>query len=129
MSDSLAFIIEDDYDLSTVFAGALQAAGFETEIIRAGDKALERLAVITPDVVVLDLHLPHVEGVDILEYIRGDPRLAETRVIIITGDAVLANSPSLQEATVQILIKPVTFKRLRNLARLLKLSSRRVQHG
>lgn len=129
MNSSLALIIEDDYDLSIIFAEALQAAGFETEIIRSGDKALERLSTSAPDIVVLDLHLPRVEGMSILRQIRNDPRLAKTRIIVVTGDTALADSPFLQRAAVQILVKPVTFRQLRNLARLLKLSSRRFQHG
>jgi DNA-binding response OmpR family regulator len=40
MSNSFALIIEDDRDAATIFSEALQAAGFETEIIRSGDTAL-----------------------------------------------------------------------------------------
>ena len=58
-----ALIVEDDKDLSTIFSIALQEADFETEIVSTGDKALERLADIVPDVVVLDLHLPKGQNV------------------------------------------------------------------
>jgi DNA-binding response OmpR family regulator len=114
MSNPFALIIEDDFDASFIFAQSLQAAGFETEIIRSGDLALARLAVTTPDVVVLDLHLPHAAGTDILNQIRADGRLAETRVIVATADPRLAET--LQDEADLVLIKPISFSQLRDLA-------------
>lgn len=127
MSNPLALIIEDDYDSAVIYENALRAAGFDTEIIYSGDKALERLTVTEPELVVLDLLLPGVPGVSILEHIRNDKRLADTQVIVITGDTVLADTSPLQEGTVQILVKPVTFTQLRDLARFLKLVKREPQ--
>ncbi len=121
MSNPLALIIEDDYDSAVIFDNALRAAGFDTEIIYSGDKALERLAATSPELVVLDLLLPGVPGMNILEHIRNDKRLVDTQVIVITGDTVLADTSPLQEGTIQILVKPVTFTQLRDLARFLKL--------
>jgi len=118
MSDLLALIIEDDYDLSNIFAEALQAAGFETQIIQTGDAALVRLSSTTPNVVVLDLHLPRVGGVDILRQIRTDPRLAETRVIVTTADERLAET--LREEADLVLVKPISFSQLRDLSSRLK---------
>jgi DNA-binding response OmpR family regulator len=114
MSDSFALIIEDDYDLSNIFAEALQAAEFETEIVRTGDRAFERLSSTTPDVVVLDLHLPGVAGTDLLRQIRTDPRLKETRVMVATADERLAET--LQEEADLVLLKPISFRQLRDLA-------------
>lgn len=54
--NNLALVIEDDADLATIFAGALQAAGFAVETIRDGAQAVTRLAETIPHVVVLDLH-------------------------------------------------------------------------
>jgi DNA-binding response OmpR family regulator len=114
VSNRLALIIEDDYDASRIFAEALQAAGFEAEIIRSGDTALALLAVTTPDVVVLDLHLPHAAGTDVLHQIHADLRLAETRVIVATADPRLAET--LQDEADLVLIKPISFSQLRDLA-------------
>jgi DNA-binding response OmpR family regulator len=60
----IALIIEDDEDLSIIFSEALNSAGFQTEIIRNGRLAMERLAVVTPEIVSLDMHLPEISGVD-----------------------------------------------------------------
>jgi two-component system KDP operon response regulator KdpE len=120
MSQPLALIIEDEADLAEIFSQALRAAGFGTEIARDGRQALERLASITPDVVVLDLHLPHVDGDDLLHQIRGDSRLADTRVIIASADPLMAEV--LDGLADLVLIKPVSFGQLRDLSQRLKLT-------
>jgi len=121
MDSLLALIIEDDEDLSTIFAGALEAAGFETEILRDGRVGLERLQASQPHVVVLDLHLPYVSGSELLEVIRGDERLADTRVILATADPRMADI--LDDRADLVLIKPISFSQLRDLASRLKPSS------
>lgn len=114
MSHSLALIIEDDPDLATIFAEALRGAEFETEIIRDGKAALNRLEAIIPSVVVLDLHLPFASGKEILEHIRANTRFNDTKVILATADSGLADT--LQSEADLILLKPISFGQLRNLA-------------
>lgn len=120
MSEPLALIIEDEADLSEIFSQALRAAGFATQVARDGRQALERLATLVPDVVVLDLHLPHVDGDDLLHQIRGDERLADTRVIIASADPLMAEV--LDGLADLVLIKPVSFVQLRDLSQRLKLT-------
>ncbi len=114
----LAIIIEDDPDAAAIFSAALKAADFEAEIVMSGDKALERLTVTDPTVVVLDMHLPQVAGPDILHYIRADKRLADTLVIIATADPSM--SDALQEDATLVLLKPISFSQLRDLAKRLR---------
>jgi CheY-like chemotaxis protein len=110
----LAFVIEDDPDLSVIFAAALQSAGFETEIINDGGKALARLAEQAPSLVILDLHLPHLSGVNALRQIHSDRQLLNTRVVVCTADAAMADE--LREQADLVLLKPVTYSQLRDLA-------------
>ncbi|MBN1991914.1 MAG: response regulator transcription factor [Anaerolineae bacterium] len=114
MANPLAFIIEDDDKLATIFAEALRMAEFETEVVQDGHTALTRLANTTPAVVVLDLHLPHVSGQEILQQIRGDERLAKTRIILATADALMAEH--LRQKADLVLIKPISFSQLRDLS-------------
>ena len=117
MAKTLGFVIEDDEDLAVIFSEALQSAGFAVETINSGDKALARLAVAVPAVVVLDLHLPRVAGIDILHQIRADVRLAQTRVIVATAHPRMAQS--LRDEADLVLLKPVSFSQLRDLAAIL----------
>lgn len=114
MSDLFALIVEDETDLAIIFSKALQEAGFETQIVRAGDTALMWLTSTAPQVVVLDLHLPRVPGEEVLEQIRADERLATTKVIIATADPRLAET--LQDRADLVLLKPIGFSQLRDLA-------------
>ena len=114
MDKPLALIVEDEFDISLVFSKALQAAGFETEIIASGDAALTWLSSSEPDIVILDLNLPRVTGPEILQYIRGDERLAKTPVVVATAYARLADS--VRDQASHILFKPVSFAQLRDLS-------------
>jgi DNA-binding response OmpR family regulator len=119
LSKPLALIIEDDYDLAAIFDEALKAAEFETKVIRTGDVAMRELAISIPDVVVLDLHLPHVAGTDILKRIHADGRLNDVRVIVTTADARLGEM--LQEEADLVLLKPISFSQLRDMAKRLRM--------
>ncbi len=119
MTKQLALIIEDDYDASTIFATALQVVGFDTEIISSGEQAVARLNAVTPDLVMLDLHLPRVVGTDILNQIRNDERLKDTLVIVASADARMADM--IRPLADLVLLKPTTFSQVRDLAsRLIK---------
>ncbi|MFZ6026626.1 MAG: response regulator [Chloroflexota bacterium] len=115
MSKGLAFVIEDDANLVELFSEALRRADYETESIQSGDIALNRLRAVAPSVVVLDLHLPKVSGMDILALLREDDRFADTRIIIASADATLAET--LHDQADLVLVKPVSFHQLRDLAR------------
>lgn len=115
MSDQpLAVIIEDDQDLSYIFAEALRAAGFKAEVRRDGKGAMACLEELRPKVVILDLHLPHVAGTEILKQVRASDQLHNTRVVITTADARLAEET--ERLADFVLIKPISFSLLRDLA-------------
>lgn len=114
----LAFIIVDDPKLTTIFNKALQMANFETEVLSDGKAALQRLSAATPDLIVLDIHLPYISGEDILHWIRQDDRLRATPVVIVTAD--LFKAKALQREADQVVIKPIGFERLYNLILSLK---------
>jgi DNA-binding response OmpR family regulator len=114
MNKPLALVVEDEYDISLIFARAMQSAGYETEIVRSGDTALTWLSAATPSLVILDLQLPRVPGTQILHYIRTEPRFSDTRVVVATAYSNMA--ANLQDRADWVLVKPVNFGQLRNLA-------------
>ena len=68
---------------------------------------------------VLDLHIPTITGEVLLRQIRSDPRLADTRIILATADALRAEV--LRPEVDMVLLKPISFTQLSDLAaRLLK---------
>ena len=118
---TLGLIIEDDQDLSEIFSQALSAAGFETEIINDGLAAEERLKQIAPSIVILDMHLPNKSGNMLLQQIREDARLTNTRVVVATADPQMGEDMRIDADLV--LIKPISFTQLRD------LSARFIQQG
>lgn len=118
MTAHTAMVVEDDPDIATIFRAALKDAGFEVETFLDSEKALARLGDHSPDVVVLDMHMPIVSGAELLQYIRSDERLAATRVIIATADHQLAES--LHNEVDLALLKPVSYSQIRDLAMRLK---------
>ena len=111
---NLAFIIEDDVDLSTIFADALESVGYEVERIKDGLKAQQRLREAIPDLILLDMHLPHISGGDLLTEIREDERLSNTNVILTTADARMAEA--YDNLADFVMVKPISFVQLRDLS-------------
>ena len=113
-SNPVAFIIEDDTKLARIFEHSLRAVEFEVEVLMDGQQALDRLEEATPDLIILDLHLPLVSGDAILTYIRGEERLKDVRVIVASADGVLAEN--LPERADTILLKPISVMQLQRIA-------------
>ena len=111
--ENIAFVIEDDQDLSNIFTEALKAAGYQVETIRDGAIAQQRLKEANPEIIILDMHLPNVDGAQLLTQIRADERLTKTRVILATADALLGDYYNKQADLV--LVKPISFSQLRDL--------------
>ncbi|HNT75150.1 MAG TPA: response regulator [Anaerolineae bacterium] len=111
MTDKLILVVEDDPDSALLFCEVLKMAGFEVEVAGNGAVAASRLEEIVPALVVLDLHLPLIGGIRILQQIRSDPRLATTRVLVATANDRLVNVVEHQSDAV--LVKPISINTLR----------------
>ena len=100
-------IVEDDREMVETLAEIFTFEGFEPETALDGQQALNRLAQDPlPALVILDMHLPHVSGVEVLAHIREDERLAGLSVLVVTADANLAKT--IQHHANAVLIKPVS---------------------
>ena len=115
---ALAFIIEDDQDLSTIFADALESVGYQVERIKDGLTAQQRLKEEVPYLILLDMHLPHISGADLLTEIKADERFENTAVILTTADARMAEA--YEPLADFVMVKPISFVQLRDLTSRLK---------
>ncbi|MEM6283164.1 MAG: response regulator [Chloroflexota bacterium] len=115
---AIALVVEDHPGQAVVFRTALQQVGFDAMIAPDGDDASEKLERSTPQLVLLDLHLPGVSGEEILKRIRNNERFDRTRVVIASADVELANS--LEAEADEIIIKPINFNDLKTLIQELK---------
>ncbi len=113
MTQPLALIIEDDPKLCTIYDTVVTQAGYATEIIRRGDEALRRLAGNTPALILLDIHLPFVSGLELLKVIRATESMAKTPVIVLTADLYMADAA--EELADYVMVKSFGVSRLREL--------------
>jgi two-component system alkaline phosphatase synthesis response regulator PhoP len=80
-------IVEDDPDIAELVARYLDKAGFATERVASGRDALRQLASRPPDLVVLDLMLPQVDGLEICRLLRASEKTATIPIIMLTARA------------------------------------------
>ena len=80
-------IVEDDPDIAQLVARYLEKAAFETDRAASGRDALQMIAAHAPALVVLDLMLPHVDGLEICRRLRADEKTAAIPIIMLTARA------------------------------------------
>jgi len=85
MSEKTILIVEDEDDIAQLVAINLQAEGFATRVASRGDDAVDVAVSTRPDLVVLDLMLPGIDGVEVCRQLRKDPRTASTGIIMLTA--------------------------------------------
>jgi len=103
-------IIEDDPDARRLLRRVLQARG-EYQIFEAGggQEGIEVVRQQRPDLVLLDLMMPGIDGFDVLETIRADERLADTRIIVITAKSLSASERRRLSGQIELLLQKGSF--------------------
>jgi CheY-like chemotaxis protein len=79
-------VAEDSATQRAVCVNVLRDAGLEVHEAPDGRYALDICRIIRPDVLVLDLGLPRLNGIDLLRKLRNDRKIGKTPVIVVTGD-------------------------------------------
>jgi DNA-binding response OmpR family regulator len=118
-------IVEDDDDIAQVLQRSLRLEGYETRIAADGEAALGAANDFVPDLVVLDLGLPKLDGIEVARRLRaGD----DVPILMLTArDAVESRVEGLDSGADDYLVKP--FERQELLARLRALLRRRPPRG
>jgi CheY-like chemotaxis protein len=80
-------VVDDDEDIVCITQAMLVRRGFEVRVARNGKSALQALAERCPDVVLLDVMMPEMDGLEVLAHIRENPATARTPVILLTAKA------------------------------------------
>ncbi len=78
-------LVEDDPFLIDIYTTKLKEAGFFVEIAADGDTAIKKVQEKNPDLVILDIVLPQVDGWEILKQIRTNKKSKELKVIILSN--------------------------------------------
>ncbi len=90
MSSAHILIVEDDDDIAQVLRYNLEREGFAVECVARGDQALEAIREKRPALLLLDLMLPGIDGLDLTRLLKRDPATATVPIIMLTarGDEV-----------------------------------------
>jgi DNA-binding response OmpR family regulator len=80
-------IVEDDPDIAQLVARYLEKAGFSTELAVSGREALQAISAAAPDLVILDLMLPQVDGLEVCRILRRDAATSGIPLIMLTARA------------------------------------------
>ena len=118
-------IVEDDDDIAQVLQRSLRLEGYETRIAADGEAALGAANDFVPDLVVLDLGLPKIDGMDVARRLRAAD---DVPILMLTArDALESRVEGLDAGADDYLVKP--FERQELLARLRALLRRRPPRG
>jgi two-component system, OmpR family, response regulator MprA len=118
-------VVEDDDEIAQVLQRSLRLEGYEVRIAADGEQALAVHAEYVPDVVILDLGLPKLDGIDVARQVRSND---DVPILMLTArDAVEARVEGLDSGADDYLVKP--FERQELLARLRALLRRRPPRG
>lgn len=105
-------IVDDERNVRMVYRAALETEGFEVTEAECGAMALEKFAKTRFDVAVLDLRMPEMDGLELLEVMR--EKNIKTPTVIITAYGDVPNAvKAMKLGAIDFLAKPVTPKQLR----------------
>lgn len=105
-------IVEDNELNLKLFCDLLTAHGYKAEPVPDGRDALARARAVQPDLIVMDIQLPHVTGLELIEEIKRDPMLGAIPMMAVTAYAAKGDEERIRLAGVDAYVsKPVTVTR------------------
>lgn len=82
-SEAKVLVVDDEHAIVRALSAALSARGYRVEVARDGHEALERAASTAPDLIVLDLGLPDLDGIEVVKRIRS---WSEVPIVVLTAE-------------------------------------------
>ncbi|WP_264573716.1 MULTISPECIES: response regulator [unclassified Sphingobium] len=102
-------VVEDNELNMKLFCDLLRAHGHETEPVRDGREAFARASAFQPDLIITDIQLPHVNGLDLIASFRADAALTETPIMAVTAYAAPGDEARIREAGANAYVsKPIS---------------------
>ena len=115
---SRVLIIDDEPGICTFIELLLQTEGVETDQAKHGEEGLERARLKPPDLILCDLDMPVMDGIETLAEIRRDPLLRYIPFVLVTGAATKEQEERMMRGGANgVLRKPFSFAALREAVR------------
>jgi CheY-like chemotaxis protein len=106
MNQTTVLIVEDEPALRDIYQRVMQKQAWHVCEARDGEEALAFLQDTTPDLIFLDMLLPHVSGLQVLQYLASQPHLHRAHVVIISSSQEYARYTSLLPSC-EFYLKPI----------------------
>ena len=105
-------VVEDNELNLKLFCDLLRAHDYEAEPVRDGREAVERARAFAPDLVVMDIQMPHISGLDLIEQMKGDEGLKGIPIMAVTAYAAKGDEDRIREAGAEGYVsKPISVLR------------------
>lgn len=118
----MALVIEDERDQRDMLCGVLETAGWTVELAEDGVAGLGRVPQVRPDVILLDVRMPHLDGIGLLSMLRSTEYGKTVPVVLVTGADVSDDVRTLADS---VLTKPSDPRELLRVCRRLASGPRR----
>lgn len=106
-------VVDDDHDVLIVLAHYLKREGFDPIEAASGRECLRQLQDNSPDVILLDLMMPEMDGFAVAKALRNNPATADIPVIMVTArDDINARAEGIKVGVSEFLTKPVQRQQL-----------------
>lgn len=106
-------VVDDAPSVTAVVQFVLETEGYDAEIVEDGRVALQAIAARRPDLILLDLNVPGLDGYQVAAKLQEDPGTASIPIILLTGTQESANSSRLAGYPIKdIVLKPFSPKEL-----------------
>jgi CheY-like chemotaxis protein len=114
VSQRTVIVVEDEADAAEMFAEMMRVNGFRVLKCFSSGPAINVIASEMPDVVILDVMMPDISGLEVLKYMRREPKLSKIPVIVISAKSMPADIKTGMDAGASVyLTKPVGFLELK----------------
>lgn len=113
MAQAVILVVDDNEDSLRIIQMILRSAGFEVMVARDGQEGLARARETHPELVILDVMMPVMNGLEVLEQLRASPQTSQIPVILLTAKAQDEDVISgYQSGADYYMTKPFTAKQL-----------------
>lgn len=110
--------VEDNTSNMILISRVVEAEGYQLLRADDGSKALKMLSTIVPDLILLDINIPGIHGLDLARQLKADARLAMVPIIATTANVLLGDRERCLEAGCDdYLPKPLDIRKLREMMR------------
>lgn len=101
-------IVDDDKGLTQLLRLVFESKGFGVTIAHDGEQALEALKTELPEVILLDIMMPGMDGIEVCRQVRADPRTCDTPVIVLTAKSdPETRRLAIEAQATEYLVKPI----------------------